>query len=232
MQAIDLGDWLTLIESKSDLLTCSDPSLSCGETNLVWKALRLFRSIHQFPPVHLHLEKHIPVEAGLGGGSSNAATALWALNEFAGRPASLADLSRLGASLGSDVPFFFSSGSAYCTGRGEQVESVTLPKICGTLEKPSYGLSTPAVYRETRVKELAETDPQATLNTFLNGDPHYYNDLEPAAFRIIPELASFKEGLQKSFKNVLMTGSGTAFFCFGGKTTFSSIYRDQGSWYQ
>ena len=233
MQAIDLGDWLTLVESKSDLLTCSDPSLLCGETNLVMKALRLFRSFHRFPSVAIHLEKRIPVEAGLGGGSSNAATTLWALNEFSGRPATSEELMEMAAELGSDVPFFFSTGSAYCTGRGERVESVQIPEFSGFLSKPHYGLSTPRVYQETRVEELLAEDPRSTLLSFSGSTPHYYNDLEPAAFRLEPKLLSHKASLLDRFPTVLMTGSGSAFFCLGGaEHSFRSIQRNPTGWYQ
>jgi 4-diphosphocytidyl-2C-methyl-D-erythritol kinase len=71
------------------------------------------------PFSQIHLDKKVPTGAGLGGGSGNAATALWAANELTGRPASNAQLMEWGAEIGSDVPVFFSRGAAYCTGRGE-----------------------------------------------------------------------------------------------------------------
>ena len=87
MQAIDLGDVLTFTNHPRDQMTCSDPTLPCDETNLVMKALKRFREYYSLSSVHIHLEKHVPMQSGLGGGSSNAATVLWALNEQIGRRA-------------------------------------------------------------------------------------------------------------------------------------------------
>lgn len=228
LQAIDLFDTLEFTQCDFDSLTCSDPDLPCDESNLVIKALRIFKS--QFPlpfGVKIHLEKKIPCQAGLGGGSSNAATTLWALNELVGSPASLPQLMAMGASLGSDVSFFFSSGTACCTGRGEIIDShQLLEPLEGWLAKPPFGLSTPLVYKETRVEELPTREGL------------FFNDLEPAAFRLEPRLKEFRGNLEKmGFNSVTMTGSGTAFFCFGkgkeGKDLipFLSVQRDAGCWY-
>lgn len=236
-QAIDLFDRISFSKSEADSLTCSEPELSCGSDNLIVKALNLFRTRYPFPcGVNIHLEKRIPMQAGLGGGSGNAATTLWGLNEWAGRPANLDQLVSMGASLGSDVAFFFSHGTAYCTGRGEILESFALPlSLEGWLAKPPFGLSTPLVYRETSVEELTNRDPKETLAAY----PLFYNDLEPAAFRLEPRLVSFRKQLeQMGFESVTMTGSGTAFFCIGGSRPnsiemipFRSIQRDANSWF-
>lgn len=192
--------------------------------------------------MHIHLDKRVPMQAGLGGGSSNGATVLWALNEMIGRRASLSELCRLGAQLGSDVPFFFSSGSAYCSGRGEIIEPFSFSPMTGYLAKPSFGLSTPLVYSETRVDELPWIDPIEARDSFHGLHSQYFNDLEPAAFRIEPRLAQFKQRLLScGFSIVSMTGSGSAFFCLGGReecfpadirlTRFQSLIRDSFSWY-
>ncbi len=160
----------------------------------------------------IHIEKNIPVEAGLGGGSSNAATTLSALNELAGRPATHSQLLEMGALLGSDVPFFFSSGTAYCTGRGEILEPFTLPEpLSGWIAKPTYGLSTPLVYQHTRIEELPLRDPREALRTL-----SFFNDLEVPAFRLEPRLLTLRDVLRRSFEQVTMTGSGTAFVCLKG----------------
>ncbi|HEX2582880.1 MAG TPA: 4-(cytidine 5'-diphospho)-2-C-methyl-D-erythritol kinase [Chlamydiales bacterium] len=226
-QAIDLYDELFISDSAQEALTASDPELLCDETNLVWKARRLFRAQFGGRSCHIHLEKKIPMQAGLGGGSSNAATTLWALNEQNGRPATEWQLLELAAKLGSDVPFFFSSGTAYCTGRGEKLEPYSLPApLSGWIVKPPFGLSTPAVYQETRVSELPQRDPQDALIP--------YNDLEPAAFRLEPRLFLIKRD------GFTMTGSGTAFFTFqsekphleeGFIVPFRSLQRPLHSWY-
>lgn len=205
-QAVDLCDRLFFSPTPRDLLTCTDPSIPCDTSNLVSKALALFRSRFPIPPISIHIEKHIPIEAGLGGGSSNAATTLWALNELHGCPASLSELIQMGSQIGSDVAFFFSSGTAYCTGRGEILEPRILPApLQGWLAKPTYGLSTPLVYRHTRLEELPFRDPSAL----------YYNDLEVPAFQLEPRLIALKQTLiDRGYSNVTMTGSGTAFFFF------------------
>ena len=132
-QAIDLGDTLHFEWSnhEPDKLTCTDPNLTTDSSNLIMKAVLLFRQKTDWHhPVSIHLEKRIPIQSGLGGGSSNAATTLWALNEKAGRPASIEQLQTWSAEIGSDIPFFFSEGTAHCLGRGEEVKSI--PSIAHT----------------------------------------------------------------------------------------------------
>ena len=182
------------------------------------------------------------MQSGLGGGSGNAATTLWALNELTGRKATLDQLIAMGAELGSDVAFFFSQGTAYCTGRGEFLEPFDLPHpLEGWIAKPPFGLSTPLVYKETRVEELAPKDPIASLRSY----PQFYNDLESAAFRLEPRLLDCRGRLvQMGFKSVTMTGSGTAFFCIGDYPNindqygldlqmipFLSLQRSEDAWY-
>ncbi len=230
-QAIDLCDEFFISDSDQDALTSSDPELSCDEKNLVWKARCLFRAEFGGRSCHIHLEKKIPMQAGLGGGSSNAATTLWALNEQNGRPATALQLLEMAAQIGSDVPFFFSSGTAYCTGRGEKLEPYSLSApLSGWIVKPPFGLSTPAVYNETRVFELQQRDPRHALHNLGN----LFNDLEPAAFRLEPRLFLIKRD------GFTMTGSGTAFFTFQSEKPhvgeavifpFRSLQRPLHSWY-
>lgn len=242
IQAIDLCDVLSFVQHSNDRLTCSDLSLPCDESNLVIKALKLFRQHYEFPSMHIHLDKRVPMQAGLGGGSSNAATVLWALNDKIGRRASLNELSLIGAQLGSDVPFFFSQGSAYCTGRGEIIEPFFHAPMNGYLAKPPFGLSTPLVYRKTRADQLPLIDPIEARESLLGEHSLYFNDLEPAALLIEPRLADFKDRLLScGFSVVAMTGSGSAFFCIEGEEKkfpedihfihFRSLMREPGLWY-
>lgn len=237
-QAIGLCDTLTVKLASEDKLFCDNPAIPCDHSNLVLKASELFRrktglSIY----VHFHLQKCIPIQAGLGGGSSNAATALWALNQLAGKPATEVELLHWSAEIGSDVPFFFSSGSAYCTGRGEILEEVpALSPLAVYIAKPKGGLSTPEVYKNTHVPDLAKRDPLEALSLWLNNQPVCFNDLESAAFKLMPELTVFKNQLiERGWENPAMTGSGTAFFAF--KTADKSalqthfLWRQEGKWY-
>lgn len=227
-QAIDLFDRLFISPSDQDKITCTDPAIPCDETNLVAKAMALFPNRSRF---HIHIEKKIPVQAGLGGGSSNGATVLWGINELMGRPNTLDQLVEMGAKIGSDVPFFLSLGSAFCTGRGEILEPRPFVTLTGWLAKPIFGLSTPLVYKQTRIEELPKNRNEA-----------YFNDLEVPAFQLEPRLIQLQKKLQTfGFEHVVMTGSGTAFFCLGNGNPspidgvtffpFQSIQRNPASWY-
>jgi len=150
-QAIDLFDTITLKPSDRDRITSDHSNLPLDETNLIWKARELFKSRFGSKPVHIHLQKKIPMQAGLGGGSSNAATVLWALNVENNYLASIEELIKLGAILGSDVSFFFSNGTAHCSGRGEKLRPHSLEKQrTGWIIKPDFGLSTEEVFKEVR----------------------------------------------------------------------------------
>jgi 4-diphosphocytidyl-2-C-methyl-D-erythritol kinase len=221
-QTISLGDFLTIEPDSQDLLTCTDPDLVTDSSNLILKATDLFRRKtglkHAF---RIHLIKQIPTQAGLGGGSSNAATTLWACNQLAKTNIPLNTLKQWGLEIGSDIPFFFSQGTAYCTGRGEYVYH--LPALATRplwIIKPSSGLSTAEVYRRLNFKPtLSEKSLQRDLDAFLSGSLSYFNDLEKPAFEINPELKKLKTSLLESgFEIVLMSGSGSAFFCLGKGT--------------
>jgi len=171
----------------------------------------------------VELVKVTPSEAGLGGGSSNAATVMFAANRLLGQPATLKQLGEWCGEIGSDISFFFSSGTAYCTGRGEIFERVdslpTLPEYI-YIVKPAQGLSTPAVFREFNLSQVHHRNPREILQSFtrpitpLNG-PILINDLETPAFSCDPSLRKLKERLREVFRNVMMSGSGSSFFGFG-----------------
>src|SRR5262245_8635037 len=129
MVAIDLCDRLEFRpdDSGAVTLTCDDPGLTCGPANLVLKAAdRLRRHTNHSGGARIHLAKRIPMQAGLGGGSSDAATTLKGLTRLWSLGLPDSELAKIGAEVGSDVAFFFSPGAAWCTGRGEKVEPVTL----------------------------------------------------------------------------------------------------------
>lgn len=244
-QAISLGDTLAISLAFNDSFSCSDPHLQMDEKNLVIKALNLFRQKTNIPlKVRIHLEKNIPSEAGLGGGSSNAATTLWALNSLADFPVDEKTFPLWGAEFGSDISFFFSTGTAMCRGRGEIFNNHTLSEpFSAWLAKPDYGSKTPAVYGNIDYTQLTKTDPDLTLKSFSDNNPIYFNDLEETAQRLEPRLKDFKRQLQSmGFSHVVMTGSGTAYFCLGNvtpknlpNTTFHKIHniqRSPGEWYK
>ena len=129
--------------------------------------------------------------------------------------------------IGSDITFFLSEGTAYCTGRGEIMTPTDPPKdssgspVC--IVKPDVGLSTPAVFKSLDYELLSTTDPDELKVSFLEcgvtdiDDDKYINDLEAPAFSNLPQLAELKQDLQavQGFSHVMMSGSGTSIFCIG-----------------
>ncbi len=246
MQAISLGDTLTVIKSSEDSFTCSDPSLSCDKSNLVMQAVTLFRQkTNSFFPIKIHLEKKIPKEAGLGGGSSNLATTLWALNQFLKKPYSTKTLKNWAAELSSDAPFFFSSGTGFAKGRGESVKDINPPMDLSSfwIAKPAFELKTPQVYENFNPINFNDIkDPYQMIKKVMQAPCKATNDLESASFFLKPKLKEVKHDLFRiGFKHVLMTGSGTAFYCLGPVIEPSlkdvifypvnSIFRRSDNWY-
>ena len=242
-QAINLGDLLSIKLSNEDHFRCDNLKLGFDETNLIYKAIESFkRKTKLLFNVDIILDKKIPIQAGLGGGSSNAATALYAVNELLGKPLSSGQLIELGKEIGSDVSFFFSTGSAFCTGRGEIFVDCPYKKISFYLAVPPFGVSTIFVYKNVDVKLLPNTDPDQSLKSFYNGDYQFFNDLEIGAFSAEPRLLDVKNRLEMmGFDNVVMTGSGSCFMCFGevenlphGDIRFfkiENILNNSNSWY-
>ncbi len=148
LQAVDLFDRLVLEEDETLTLTTSDPALPRDDTNLVLRAARLLQEAAEVRRgARIRLEKHIPVAAGMGGGSSDAAATLWALNRLWGIRWGRERLSDLAARLGMDVPFFLRGGRALATGRGERLQPLSAaPALSLVLVKPHFPLSTREVY--------------------------------------------------------------------------------------
>lgn len=143
------------------------------------------------------LDKRVPHGAGLGGGSGNAATALWAANELSGRPAGREDLAAWAGEIGSDISVFFGSGASYCLGRGEVVQDVTPaplpPSLPMLLVTPARGLSTPAVFKALRLASRSAVDPRQLLAELQKRrtvtQDICVNDLEQPAFELCAWLA-------------------------------------------
>ena len=208
-------------------LSCNDPSLAVDDSNLVHGAASAFLERGGFSMgVRIHLEKRIPMAAGLGGGSANAAATLNGLNQLLEHPLDDATLRDLAASLGSDVPFFLQSGPAIATGRGESIERQqpfpTLESAWFLLIRPSFGISTPWAYqslgrfsealhgRPGRARQLADALYRGSLREASGG---FYNSLEAPAFEKYPILKLYKEFLvENGASAALMSGSGSTTF--------------------
>ncbi|MGC3988466.1 MAG: 4-(cytidine 5'-diphospho)-2-C-methyl-D-erythritol kinase [Chthoniobacteraceae bacterium] len=189
--------------------TCTDSSLPTDDHNLAVRAAKLILSTSKAKGGwKIHLEKRIPHGAGLGGGSSDAATVLMGMNDLLGRPFSQPELLEMAAQLGSDVPFFIVRGPALCKGRGEIVEPADFP--AGTpilLMKPPFGVPTPWAYQ--RWRESQEV-PSFSYGPQTFGGHELVNDLERPVFEKYLLLGVMKNWLraQPEVAAAMMSGSG------------------------
>ncbi len=228
MHPVALRDTLQVETAAAGIeLTCNDPLVPTDETNLVCRAAQAFlRAADLQSGLRFQLEKRIPMAAGLGGGSSNAAATLLGLNRIWDRPLSREELSRLAASLGSDVPFFLGDGPGLATGRGEQVQWVgELPALRGVwvfLIHPGFGVATPWAYRQLasfptalngrpgRAERLIE---RLRTGTLADAGPDFYNSLESPVLEKHPILALYQEFCREAGAPVArMSGSGSTTF--------------------
>jgi 4-diphosphocytidyl-2-C-methyl-D-erythritol kinase len=193
------------------VLQCSDSELSTGEENLVIKAVRaLEKHCGKSFAISIELDKRIPVGAGLGGGSSDAAAVLKSINKMAGLELSEGELAKIGATIGSDIPFFFFDGPCDCRGRGELVEPVDKILLAGeiVLIKPAFAISAGWAYKqfaESCTYEDFSYEPQESAWGAL------VNDLERPVFNKYPVLGAMKNWLkeQPGVQAALMSGSGS-----------------------
>ncbi|MGC4031011.1 MAG: 4-(cytidine 5'-diphospho)-2-C-methyl-D-erythritol kinase [Tepidisphaeraceae bacterium] len=215
---VGLFDRLDFSPADDIRLTCSDPTIPVDGRNLVVRAAEALRP-GDGRGVLIHLEKSIPAGGGLGGGSSDAATTLLALNEFWKLGLPIDRLHDIAATLGSDVPFFLHGPSSLCEGRGDVVTPVP-PPGCGQalLVLPGLHMPTPAVFK--RLDELRPTVPDFAHGTVVVGGagalallPGLSNDLETPAFDLRPELAELRQEIEGIVaRPVRMSGSGSTLF--------------------
>ncbi len=203
-------------------LSCDDPDLPAGPSNLVIRAANALRKYCPKPSgADIILKKDIPIGGGLGGGSSDAARTLLGLNRLWELNLAIEQLHEIAADLGSDVPFFLHGPSSICTGRGELVQPIPPPSAkWALLIYPGISLSTAHVYRTFDELRLGDLDFAATGLAedwaLLAADqllPQIRNALEPAAFAISPQLGQLRDSLEQTLGRVIrMTGSGSTLF--------------------
>lgn len=215
MTPVSFADELRFERSSNDGIefTCDDPSLSSGPDNLVVRAARAFLDkIGSSAGVRIELQKWIPHGAGLGGGSSDAATTLLALNKLFEASLPPNELNEVAAGIGSDVPFFLLHSAAICRGRGEIASPHKLPQqLRLLLVKPNFGVPTPEAYRRWKTsRELGVVDyaPQQFCGI------EFVNDLERPVFEKYPFLARMKTWFreQPEVGAALLSGSGSTVF--------------------
>ena len=192
---------------------CDDPSVPRGGENLAVRAAHAFFAATQTKPaVSIVLKKKIPHGAGLGGGSSDAAAVLLALNQLFATKLSRENLAKLGSTIGSDVPFFIFESAAVCTGRGEIVTPKKLTeRLSILLVKPDFGVSTPWAYK--RWQNSRELPGISYVQQDFRGQK-FHNELERPVFEKFVFLARIKMWLleQKEVAAALMSGSGSTLF--------------------
>ena len=220
LQSISLCDEL-IFELRNDdkiSLTCNDPSIPTDNSNLVVRAARALSDRHG---ADITLIKKIPAKGGLGGGSSNAAVTLLALNRLWRIGLGERDLRQKGSELGADVPFFFAGGTAVATGTGTDVEEVSdFPRKYLIIITPNASVSTATAYAALNAPSLTTFDAVSILSSSFtepfSGDSSQWplhNDFEGVIFEIEPEIRHAKLALlDAGARAALLAGSGSSVF--------------------
>lgn len=201
--------------------------------NLAWKAAEVFFEQTQKTTTGLEIRitKRIPMEAGLGGGSADAAAVLRALNRHYGSPLSIMALAEIGALVGSDVPFCVLCGTAMAEGRGERLRKLPdMPDCCFVVCKPDFSVSTPELYKKIDEVEIAKRpDHQAMESALLAGDlgkiaENIYNVFDPVVTADHLEL-NYIKSIFNSYGSInqQMTGSGSAVFAIVPDFEFAAV---------
>ena len=223
MQEVELADTIRLTplsEAHADnICRCSISELS-GKDNLACKAADLMRKQFRLPPVCIEIEKRIPIAAGMGGGSSDAAAVIEGMNRLYNLSLSLEEKEKLGALLGSDIPFFFTGGTAIACGRGEVIKPCPdIREMPVLLVKPDFGISTPESYRMFD-PQTAEDGPDLSkpMPSLEDMDAErmsslMMNHLEKAAILSHPIIEEIKASMLRcGARGAMMTGSGPTVF--------------------
>lgn len=217
MVKVGLYDVLSLCPTPEGVkMTTNNKQIPLDHGNLAFKAASLLMRDANVPGgLHIHLEKNIPIAAGLGGGSSDAATTMKGINQQYGLNYSPAELMKLGAKIGADVPFFFSPGPAFASGIGERLSPIKLtPSFWILFVTPSISVSTAWAYSQIH------TQPKKSTLNFLEkidllkfGKEILYNDLESVVIPHFPEIGMIKQ-IVEGFGawGSLMSGSGPTVF--------------------
>ena len=235
MQTISIRDDIEIDvgTGKPWCLTCSDERIPTDERNLAWKAAEVFCSeLHKDPGgIEIRITKRIPTEAGLGGGSADAAAVLRALNRHYGSPLSIMALAELGAQIGSDVPFCVLCGTAMAEGRGERLRKLAdLPDCFFVVCKPDFSCSTAELYGQIDGQPIGKRpDHQAMESALLAGDlgkvaENIYNVFDPIVTKDHLEL-NYIKSLFNSYGAVAyqMTGSGSAVFAIVSEFEYAAV---------
>lgn len=224
MQTISIRDdvEIDIGTGKPWTLSCSMEGIPCDNRNLAWKAAEVFFETTGKDPngLAIRITKRIPTQAGMGGGSADAAAVLRALNNHYGNPLSIFALAELGAQVGSDVPFCVVTGTAMCEGRGEKLRMLpAMPDCIFVVVKPDFSVSTPELYQKIDSVAISKRpDNRAMESALLAGDlekvcQNVYNVFDPVVTEEHLELNYIKSLFhQYGAVTYQMTGSGSAVY--------------------
>ena len=224
MQTISVRDDLEIDigTGKPWCLRCSVDGIPTDETNLAWKAAKIYCDTIQKDPngIEIRILKRIPTEAGMGGGSADAAAVMRALNRFYGNPLSIPALAELGSIVGSDVPFCTICGTAMVEGRGEKIRKLPdMPDCFFVICKPDFSSSTPELYKKLDETVIARhPNHNAMESAIISGDigkicENIYNVFDPIVTQDHLEI-NYIKSILNSYGAVAyqLTGSGSAVF--------------------
>lgn len=222
MTTVDLADRIHLTELASNKIKVESNNgfLPTDKSNLAWQAAHLLQTRYSSRAgVSIYIDKHIPMSAGLAGGSTDAAAVLRGLNDLWNLGLSMDTLADIGAEIGSDVPFCVYGGTAIARGRGEKLEFLPAPPPCWVvLAKPAEGVSTKDIYRKLSFDNMKHPDTSKMKAAIENKDYDtiaacLQNVMEPATFSLNGEVKMIKERLQQyGADGAVMSGSGPTVF--------------------
>lgn len=208
---IDWCDTLNFDLRADGAISREDLTTPLPADDLIVRAARALQTISGAPHgAHIGIAKHIPEQAGLGGGSSDAASTLLALNRLWGLGLSLAQLQQVGLQLGADVPFFLNGHNAWVSGVGEQITPITLPPASFVVVKPDDGLQTGRIFSHQALKR--DTKTATILDFAADAFDFGRNDLQPVAELLCPSVTQALAWCSERGLNGRMTGSGSAVF--------------------
>jgi 4-diphosphocytidyl-2-C-methyl-D-erythritol kinase len=219
---IDWCDTLHFEKRSDNVISREDLTFALPTDDLITRAARLLQQHTGCTQgVHIAVEKQIPAQAGMGGGSSDAATCLLALNQLWDLKLGLPMLEKLGLQLGADVPFFLRGHNAWVEGVGEEITPISLPPAQFWVLKPNTGVATSQIFTHPALERA--TKP-AIISVFAAAPYDFgHNDLQPVTQAICPDVSKALSVLSNAGMNGKMTGSGSAVFahCTTGVTPSS-----------
>ena len=231
---VGLADTLTIEFTHSGItVACNHPAVPEDKANLVYIAARAFLEKAQIDTgLNIHIDKQIPVAAGLGGGSSDAAAVLKGLNRYYQEPLSNQQMHSLATAIGADVPFFLMGKAAWAKGIGDQLTPVDdIPSLPVILVDPGHPLSTALIYKNLnlRLTKCPQKHKNLSFEELLsNRGCGLCNDLEPVAAKQCPAILDIKARLSKlGAAGTLMSGSGSTVFGIFNKISMARFAFDQ-----